>query len=151
MYNRGTDHPTHTCSRVMNETEQNMIYYDLDMYILLRKPAFCICKNKGADQHICFSNADSTSPLFLKSLTIFCGCTARFVSDMVGNPENRFIRDEVHILAHLSRRLIGELIGYSWSGVRPSVRRPSVHNAQRSSSPKPLGQSKPNFMWSLLG
>ena len=25
-------------------------------------------------------------------------------------------------LAHLSRRLIGELIGYSWSGVRPSVR-----------------------------
>ena len=49
-------------------------------------------------------------------------------------------------LAHLSQRLIGELIGYSWSGVR----RPSVHNAQRS-SPKPLGQSKPNFMWSLLG
>ena len=28
------------------------------------------------------------------------------------------------ILVHLSRRLIGELIGYSWSGVRPSsVRR----------------------------
>ena len=25
-------------------------------------------------------------------------------------------------LAHLSRRLIGELIGYSWSGVCPSVR-----------------------------
>ena len=48
------------------------------------------------------------------------------------------------LLAHLSRRLIGELIGYSWSGV-------VLHNAQRSSSPKPLGQSKPNFMWSLLG
>ena len=31
-----------------------------------------------------------------------------------------------HFLAHLSRRLIGELIGYSWSGVRPSVRRPST-------------------------
>ena len=30
------------------------------------------------------------------------------------------------LLAHLSRRLIGELIGYSWSGVRPSsVRRRS--------------------------
>ena len=26
-------------------------------------------------------------------------------------------------LAHLSQRLIGELIGYSWSGVRPSIRR----------------------------
>ena len=25
-----------------------------------------------------------------KSLTIFCGCTARFVSDLVGNPEDLF-------------------------------------------------------------
>ena len=46
-------------------------------------------------------------------------------------------------LAHLSRRLIGELIVYPWSGVR---RPSSVHNAQTSSSPKPLGRSKPNFM-----
>ena len=42
-------------------------------------------------------------------------------------------------LAHLSQRLIGELIGYSWSGVRPSssvvVRRKQF---QMSSSPKPL-------------
>ena len=29
------------------------------------------------------------------------------------------------LLAHLSQRLIGELIGYSWSGVRSSVVRPS--------------------------
>ena len=57
------------------------------------------------------------------------------------------------LLAHLSQRLIGELIGYPWSGVRPSVRRrpSSVHNAQTSSSQKPLGRSKQNFMWSLLG
>ena len=56
-------------------------------------------------------------------------------------------------LAHLSRRLIGELIVYPWVR-RPSVvvRRPSsVHNAQTSSSHKPLGRLKPNFMWSLLG
>ena len=32
---------------------------------------------------------------------------------------------------------------------RPSFRCPSVHHFQRSSSPKPLGQSKPNFVWSL--
>ena len=33
---------------------------------------------------------------------------------------------QYRFLAHLSRRLIGELIGYQWSGVRPSsVRRPS--------------------------
>ena len=54
-------------------------------------------------------------------------------------------------LAHLSQRLIGELIVYSCSGVRPSVvvrRRPQF---QASSSPKPLARSKANFMWSLLG
>ena len=54
-------------------------------------------------------------------------------------------------LAHLNQRLIGELIGYPWSGVRPSsvvVRRTQF---QTSSSPKPLGRSKSNFMWSLLG
>ena len=54
---------------------------------------------------------------------------------------------ELIFLAHLSLRLIGELIVYPWSGVRPS----SVHNGQTSSSPKPLGGSKPNFMWSLPG
>ena len=55
-------------------------------------------------------------------------------------------------LAHLSQRVIGELIGYSWSGaVRPSSSSVVVHNAQTASSPKPLCQSEPNFMWSLLG
>ena len=49
------------------------------------------------------------------------------------------------LLAHLSRRLIGELIVYQWSVVVV------VHNAQTFSSQKPLGRSKPNFMWSLLG
>ena len=44
------------------------------------------------------------------------------------------------ILAHLSRRLTGELIVYPCSVVR----------FQRSFS-KPLGQSKPNFMWIILG
>ena len=36
------------------------------------------------------------------------------------------------LLAHLSQRLIVELIGYSWSGVRPSVRRPSPVRSQCS-------------------
>ena len=50
----------------------------------------------------------------------------------LGSREEKFL---VCFLAHLSQRLIGELIGYSWSGVRPSasvvrpsVRRPSVVN-----------------------
>ena len=69
---------------------------------VIRKPAFCICKNKDADQlggnrevdqRLCFCiYAKSTYFLNLnfKSLAIFCGCTARFVSDLVENPEDRF-------------------------------------------------------------
>ena len=48
---------------------------------------------------------------------------------------------------------LGELIGYPWirrpsSVVRPSSVRPHF---QTSSTLKRLGQSKPNFMWSLIG
>ena len=56
------------------------------------------------------------------------------------------------ILAHLSQRLIGELIGYPWSGVRCLSSSVVVRPQFQMSSPlKPLGQSKPNFMCSLLG
>ena len=68
----------------------------------MRKPAFCICENKDADQlrgnreadqRLCFRYVDSTIPL----LPIFCGCTARFVLDLVGNTEDRFSQNEAHI------------------------------------------------------
>ena len=38
-------------------------------------------------------------------------------------------------LAHLSRRLIGELIGYSWSGVRPSS---TISNSNISATSGPI-------------
>ena len=78
----------------------------------MRKPAFCICENKDADQlrgnceadqHLCFRYTDSTIPLLPKSeisipnLAISCGCTAWFVSELVGNPEDRFSQNEAHI------------------------------------------------------
>ena len=67
----------------------------------MRKPAFCIRENKGADQlcdnrtadqQLCFRYIDSTIPLlpkseFFKPLIISSGCAARFVSDLVENPE----------------------------------------------------------------
>ena len=79
---------------------------------VVRKPAFCICENKDADQlrgnreadqRLCFRYTDSTIPLLPKSkiskpLAIFCGCTAWFVSDLVGNPEDRFSHNEGHLL-----------------------------------------------------
>ena len=70
---------------------------------VMRKPAFCICENKGADQprgnhvadqHLCYHCIDRIIPLLPKSkfklLVIFCGQTARFVSDLAVNPEDRF-------------------------------------------------------------
>ena len=33
-----------------------------------------------------------------KPLAIFCGCTARFVLDLVGNPEDQFPHNEAHII-----------------------------------------------------
>ena len=66
----------------------------------MRKPAFYICENKGADQlqgnHasdqcLCFRYIDSTTPLLPKAEIFFCGCTTRFVSDLVRNPEDRSV------------------------------------------------------------
>ena len=63
----------------------------------IRKPTKCLGENKGADQllgnreadqRLCFRYMDSTILLQLKykisNLTIFCDCTARFVSNLVG-------------------------------------------------------------------
>ena len=74
----------------------------------MRKLAFYICENKDADQLRCnreadqrfsFRYIDRTIPLLFKPLAIFCGCTDRFVSDLVGNPEDRFSHNEAHFRA----------------------------------------------------
>ena len=76
----------------------------------MRKPTFCMCENKDADQLcgnreadqcLCCRYTDSTIPLLSKSeislLAIFCNCTACFVSDLFENPEDWFSHNEVHI------------------------------------------------------
>ena len=79
----------------------------------MRKQALCICENKDADQlrgnhdadqRLCFRYIDSTIPLLpkyktFKPLAILCDCTARFVWDLVGNPEDRLSHDEAHIIS----------------------------------------------------
>ena len=81
----------------------------------MRKHTFCICENKDADQfrgnreadqRLCFRYTDITIPLLpkiriFKPLAIFCGCTARFVSDLFGNPEDRFSCDAAQIMYEL--------------------------------------------------
>ena len=77
---------------------------------VMRKPGFCLCENKGADQlrsnceadqHLCFCYTDRTSHLLLKSeISSFLPAsvtTERFMLVLVGNPEDRFSRDVAHI------------------------------------------------------
>ena len=73
----------------------------------MRKPAFCLCKNKDADQlrgnreadqRLCFRYTESTIIRNFEPLAIFCGCTARFLSNLVGNPEDRFSHNEAHMM-----------------------------------------------------
>ena len=67
--------------------------------------------------------AQVTSPQAL--IRPFWMCLGRSLMDIFKN--KKYLFDSLYYLAHLSRRLIGELIVYPWSGVRrPSVRRPSV-------------------------
>ena len=82
----------------------------------MRKLAFGICENKGADQlcgsrtadhRPCFRYIDSKSLFFrnFKPPAIFCGCTARFVSDLVGNPEDRFSHNEAQMSFDLDSQI----------------------------------------------
>ena len=91
------------------KTVVRLLIYDMSRAV--RKPDFCICENKDADQlrsdreadqHLCFHYRDGTIPLLPISeisslLATFYGCTARFVSDLVGNPEDRFSHKGPHI------------------------------------------------------
>ena len=77
----------------------------------MRKPDFCICENKDADQlrgnreadqRLCFRYTDSTISLLPKyenfnPPAIFCRCAAWFVWDLVGNHEDRFSHNEAQM------------------------------------------------------
>ena len=82
-----------------------------------------------------------------KNNCVFCFDRIRTLVAMATYASHRLIMEKsenCQFLAHLSRRLIDELIVYPCSSIRPSVRRPSVVRRrpqfQRSSSPKPLGR-----------
>ena len=86
---------------------------------VVRKCAVCICDNRGADQppsnriadqNLRFRFIDSIIPLLsnknFKPLVIFCGCTAGFVSALVGNPEDYFSHDMAHLLLFNAHEII---------------------------------------------
>ena len=82
-----------------------------NMSPIVRKPDFCLCENKGADQlrsnseadqRLCFPYTDRKIPRLLlkiqnlKLLAFFCDGTCWSVSNLVGNPEDRFSRIAAH-------------------------------------------------------
>ena len=87
----GGDHTWHS---IQNHNFHKRCYL---MSRCMRKLTICICEDKGADQlrgnceadqRLCFRYSESTITLFLKSeissfYTVFYGCTAQFVSDLV--------------------------------------------------------------------
>ena len=84
----------------------------------MRKPDFCLCENKGADQLHSNCEADLRLIAFttripvveflfflnrnFKLLACFCDSTGRFVSDLVGNPKDRFSHVAAHLMYHHS-------------------------------------------------
>ena len=77
------------------------------------------CASAQSDQRLCcslptFYNTSSFYIRNFKPLSSFCGSTGRFESTLVGNPEDRFSRDEAHInqlflpLARWSQRWTGQ-------------------------------------------
>ena len=72
----------------------------------MRKHALYMCENKGADQlrgsitadqRLCFLYIDCTIPLTISKFQVSSHLLhLRFVSDLVGNPEDRFS----HVGAH---------------------------------------------------
>ena len=98
------------------QSESYLIY-------IMRKPAFCICENKVADQQradqlVCVCYINSTIPQLLKfeisnlqSSSVAHG-TARLVLDLVGNPEYVFSYDASYLLTwmHICMGVLSEYL-----------------------------------------
>ena len=66
------------------------------------KTCFCKCKNKGTDQlhgysaFVFITQTENPSTSLIQNVkpsTIFLGCTAWFVSELVGNQKDRYSQD----------------------------------------------------------
>ena len=115
---------SHHCSNLF---EDNMVWinfkpepadiWDTYMSLVLRKPAFCICENKDADQlcgyceadqRLCFRYIDSAIPLLSKS-----EISSLYPSSMAVQPGLCRTRSETQKTGFLRTRLISYMIkGY---------------------------------------
>ena len=81
-----------------------LIFY---MSRIVRKPDFCLCENKGADQlrchceagqRLCSSYTDSSSSKIrnFRLLSCFCDCTGGFVSTWSEPPKTGFLASRLN-------------------------------------------------------
>ena len=64
------------------------------------------CSNCTADQRLCFRYSHTTISLLpkysnFKFLAISCDCTGRSMSDLVGNPEDKFSHIAAHVVCNI--------------------------------------------------
>ena len=99
--NKGAEHYAHAVLCCLEMFEAGFLMTRIISSSRMRKPDFGIFENKDtdqlcgnleADQSLCFRYIDtcSTIPLCPKSVASFSNCVPWFVSDLVGNPEERF-------------------------------------------------------------
>ena len=100
------------------------------------KPTICIGENKGADQlrgnreadqRLCFRLMDSTIPLLgfirnFKLLAIFCDCTGRFMSGLVGNQIVDFLTHRLKLFECLKVKGNGQEMAQSKRNSHPKSR-----------------------------
>ena len=76
---------------------------DLQLGRVIRKPVLCIYMRKqrlsncAAEQLVVFATKIVQSYYLLNPLSIFCGCAAQFVTDLVRNPVDKLSRDAAQI------------------------------------------------------
>ena len=68
-------------------------------------------RRRSADQHICFRYTDSTIPLPSKSeISSLYPSSVTVRGPVVGNPEDRFSRDEAKFIEVLSMVIVFDLV-----------------------------------------
>ena len=95
----------------------------------MRKPAFCICENKDADQLRCNREADqrlcfryTDSIISLLSILKISSLYPSSMAVQLGNPEDRFSQNEAQIISNVIR-LCGQfyLVATFWEIAAHSV------------------------------
>ena len=89
-----------------------------DMSHIMRKPVYAICEQQRSRSAWAFAQSDqrlfcslpryyNSSSFYIqnfKFLPSFCGCAGQFESTLVANPEDRFSRNEAHIVQTLQEQ-----------------------------------------------